>query len=99
MNLRKLSTAALILGALTTGLSASPASASATAVPHCWGGTDGGRQGQVWCDGPAGHVKLVTECVWAQWADSGWMWKDEGAFYYSNTCWFGAAAVHIYVSS
>ncbi|WP_433214516.1 hypothetical protein [Microtetraspora malaysiensis] len=96
------------MAAVTLCATSSPASAAATSAasvpavatgsPNCWGGTDGGRRGQVWCNGPAGHVRLVTECSWALWADSGDMWKPEGSWDYYNTCLYGAIKVHIYVN-
>ncbi|WP_433510978.1 hypothetical protein ACQP2T_45035 [Nonomuraea sp. CA-143628] len=51
----------------------------------------------MWCNGAAGHVRLVTECNLAPWADSGEMYKPAGSFYYENTCLLGAIRVHTYV--
>ncbi|MFI7114507.1 hypothetical protein ACIBK9_49920 [Nonomuraea sp. NPDC050227] len=100
---RLLSVIALAGAAITLVAPSSPASAtpvSVAALPNCWGGTDGGHRGQMWCNGAAGHVRLITHC-WAPvpWADSGWMWKNEGNFYYENTCWNNAESVETLRSS
>lgn len=69
-----------------------PSLSTASPLPICHAGTDGGRRGIMNCTGGPGHVRLDTHCVGAPDADSGWIFDSGGPFHYDNTCLFMAAS-------